>query len=118
MKIPNSILVCGTRYQVQLVRKLKSEGKSVWGCVQHGDTLIKIEAGLSPERQRTVLVHEVQHAVETASCLDYAEITRPPDDITDSLAQAWQGVIANNPDLVTYLTCDAKAAPPSPKRQR
>jgi len=59
--LPKSFRVGSVEYSVSLTSKIATE--CLWGKISFGNALIEIAEGLSEERLKNVLIHELTHAI-------------------------------------------------------
>jgi len=65
MKFPKSVLIAGVKYKVIFDKRIKG-GEFYW--TNH---LIKVEAGLSNERQWSILLHEICECIMVENFMRY-----------------------------------------------
>jgi hypothetical protein len=58
---------------------------------------VSLFEGLSTEKERAVLCHELSHCIEHHFGLDL------PEDLIDAFGRGWLYIIRNNPAVVRYL---------------
>lgn len=88
-KLPRSVTIHGTRYQVVKVRGLKdAEGNPAYGCCEPDCTTIHIDSACPQERARTVLIHEVAHgAVEETGFGHLLRIAVKDESVCDHIEE-------------------------------
>lgn len=84
--------ICGLKYDVKYVHPITRPGDTqvIWGFVDFEKQTIQVDNKITPERQKAVLMHEIIHAIDEATGLDFSEET------TDRLAVALTDVITRN----------------------
>jgi hypothetical protein len=91
LKIPKKINVAGVNYRVKLHHPVISPtGEAVWGFVNFGTCVIEVDSKLAPDKQKSVLMHEIIHAIDDAVGLEFSE------EVTDRVAVAVVDVITRN----------------------
>lgn len=114
MELPESIVVCGHRYSVQMVsdpdEALHRAGDpNSLGVSDHTKCRIRIRNGEQSETQyRDTMLHEVLHAVvaQTYSQKSYAK--EDEEQAVAVMATHLLDTFRRNPDLVAYLLSDAE----------
>ena len=95
---PDKIDIHGITYSVSKVPVLKKgEDGFTWGCINHLNQTIKLDADISKEKAVVVLMHEVLHGCVAEYRIDTYD---HEEDIVGSLAPAIAATLRNNPDLV------------------
>lgn len=61
--LPDRIKIGGVDYTVEQVDGLRDGNESLNGWIQYNECKILVDAGLSPQRQRIVIWHEVVHGL-------------------------------------------------------
>ena len=74
------------------------DGAKAYGLISYESQTIKVDSGITPERERITLVHEVLHGLdEHYPYLDFDEMK------TDTLASILVEFVDNNPFFILYL---------------
>lgn len=95
-----SVTIGPMRYAVRLARRLHSDDHTpLLGQIDYAACRIDLERGMSPQAQRATLIHEILHGI-----LNNAGERDHDERLIDLLAYGLLDVIADNPDLVAYLT--------------
>jgi hypothetical protein len=83
---------------------MMDKGDSLAFC-DFDDRLMGFSAKLTAEQQRTAFAHELQHAIEDHSDVDYEQKVTPDvsDRLTDQVARCWLYVIRECPEIVEFL---------------
>lgn len=91
MKTPKRLNICGIPYKVEEQRAvIAPDGQAVWGHIDFGKCLIRIDKNLSSDKKVAVLMHEIVHAIDEAVGIGLDESN------TDRLAVAFLDVIKRN----------------------
>lgn len=91
MKIPKKLNVCGIPYKVEEQHPvLIAEGQTVWGHIDFGRCLIRLDRDLNPDKKVAVLMHEIIHAIDEATGIGIGE------EDTDRLANALVDTLRRN----------------------
>lgn len=79
-----------------------NKSRSLGGC--HPDKLqIEFYDGLPPSRGASVILHEIEHAVNDLAGIDDGSIPKTEEHLTETQASAWSCVMADNPTLMHWL---------------
>ncbi len=83
---------------------MMDKGKTM-ACVIYDERRIYLADNLTLEQQRVTFAHELQHAIEEHSDVDYEEKVSPDvaDRCTDNVARGWVYVIRHCPAIVDFL---------------
>ncbi len=87
--------------------KALDNGDTLAFC-DHEHRLMGFSDALTPEQQRTAFVHELQHAIEDHSDVDYEQKVSPDvsDRLTDQVARSWLYVIRECPEIISFLRAE------------
>lgn len=101
--LPTSVQVGPLTYRIKPWKNRPADNAQAWGMCDKKRTVILLHKGLSRQRKREVLLHEVMHA-----CFDSSGLTMkdncPEEMVVNDLTFPLLGVLRDNPDLVAYLT--------------
>jgi hypothetical protein len=82
------------------------DGSICYGTTDHDQQEIKIEEGLTPEREADVLIHETTHQLLGSAKKSFVGLTEH-DDLEEAVCEfigtALAGHIRDNPDFWRYL---------------
>ena len=80
------------------------KGKTMAVCM-YNERKIYLSDNLTLEQQRTTFAHELQHAIEDHSDVDYEEAVSPDvsDRCTDNVARGWIYIIRHCPAIIDFL---------------
>jgi len=87
---------------------LDADGKGPGsGVCYMNDHVIYLSEGVTEEQARTTLAHEIQHAIEDHSDVDYttaADDEATADRMTDQVSRGWLMLIRTCPELLAWLS--------------
>ncbi|GAX06822.1 hypothetical protein IWT25_02169 [Secundilactobacillus pentosiphilus] len=97
MKLPKQVKVSGIIYSVIEKKHPEDEGHTVWGFTDYEVSKIFIRKGLSEQKKRQTLMHELVHAMlheagEDEHCND--------ESIVNPLGNMLDQVLQDNPELI------------------
>lgn len=69
-----------------------------YGSTHREKQVINIQSKLTPELERITLLHEIFHAMELNTGIEYCK-----EHQIDQFAHNWFFVLKNNPELMRYL---------------
>jgi hypothetical protein len=102
MTTPTTIKVGALVYSVKYERRLCNADHQRLRGRHDGETLeISLDTGMTPQRERMTLFHEIFHAVEAERNFNFDE------NITDQMSFGIVQVLVDNPELVTMFLSDA-----------
>lgn len=110
----------GFDYKVEFHPKgsIEVEGDAAFGETDHTEQLIRIEDGLTPEREVALLVHEPMHQMIGTAKVVFGGT---PDDIEEQVCtfvgDAISGHIRDNPDFWRYLISRLAPRRRKPKKE-
>lgn len=95
-KMPDTIYLFPTYYEVGDTVKHEDDGYS--GRAIHVDRKIRVDLSNHPEEQKSVMLHEIVHAILTQSGFqDHNEM------MIEVLANGFLNIIRGNKDLIKWL---------------
>lgn len=100
----------GLEWEARIARAkspVLDRGKTMAVCF-YNDRKIYLSDDLTLEQQRTTFAHELQHAIEDHSDVDYELAVTPDvaDRCTDNVARGWIYVIRHCPEIVDFLRAE------------
>lgn len=101
--LPKHIKVGPFDYRVKLWKKVPADNARSYGMCDRTTTTILIRKGMSPSREREVVLHEVVHAAYDVSGLTCKDDC-PEEMVVNDLSFCLLSVLRENPKLVAYLT--------------
>ena len=73
MKIPKKLKICGHTYKVEVKKEPTADGEVVFGACFQKEQKIVLQKGMSEDRVKEVILHEVLHAIDEELRLDLGE---------------------------------------------
>jgi hypothetical protein len=83
------------------------KGKTL-ACCLYNERMMYFSDALTAEQQRTTFAHELQHAIEDHSDVDYECGVTPDvsDRCTDQVARGWLYVIRHCPEILDFFRAE------------
>jgi hypothetical protein len=107
----------GFDYEVQYLPKgtILVEGEEAFGVTDHNAQVIRVEEGMKPEREVSLLIHEPLHQmIGSASMKFHGTTDEVEEQVCTFVGDAIAGHIRDNPDFWRYLV---KRLAPRKKRK-
>ena len=101
-EIPNSVRVYFTDYSIQLLpsHQVMQGGEFVAGLCELRDENIKVAEGMTANKTRETLWHEIIHAIDLHAQIGLTEAQ------VNALDYGILGVLRSNPELTEYLLAE------------
>lgn len=100
--LPATIRVGPYVYDVQL--RPDDDGSSVWARIRYRERTLRVDPGLSPQMQRTAILHEVAHAVNDLGGFSSEKYwPKAEEQQVTATSPIWLLVLRDNPMLVEFL---------------
>lgn len=93
MELPKHVKISGIKYAVVLKKRLEDSGDVCWGFTNYSKSVIYIRNGLSSQKQRQTLIHEMLHVMMHEAGLD--DICND-EKIVNPLGNMLDNVLASN----------------------
>lgn len=87
-------------YKLKTMNKEMALAKNVYGYINHVDQIIYIEEGLSSQRYKEVLLHEILHGVYSQWIV---ESKTEEEEVVTKMANGLSTVFNDNPKLKNIL---------------
>lgn len=94
MKIPNSVRIGGTEYEIQIVPNLRNGNLAAYGYISYDDSIIQLSSTDGTEHQKRckILWHEILHGIIEHSGLD----VKNEETVVDVLSKGIYQVLQDN----------------------
>ncbi|MDH5106310.1 hypothetical protein OQI89_10650 [Lentilactobacillus diolivorans] len=63
MKQISDVNIAGIKYRIKWAKNLEDDSQPCWGLTNYQQATITIRKGLSPQKSRQTLIHEMVHAM-------------------------------------------------------
>lgn len=114
MKLPESVVVCGQKFEVRVIDDpeeaiARGTNHGTLGATHVDKGLMRLRGGgeQSPDQMRDTMLHEVLHAVVRLTYSEKAYAKEDPEQAVGTIATHLLDTLRRNPELVAYLLDDA-----------
>lgn len=110
MLIPEKVRIGPVSYTIQrshdaMTQYSRDSGKDLCGVARHAMLSILVDDDMPLDRERWVLLHEINHAITNTYGMDGMDAKS--DEYSDLQATVWLSLLRDNPQLVSYLMEDS-----------
>lgn len=99
MKRPTKLKILHLTYRVKEAKDHACERGAQWGWLDRETQTIYLVPGMTGEREREILFHEIGHAINELLDIDGVE----DEEICQRGSVAWMTVFRDNPKLVDWM---------------
>lgn len=73
MKLPERVKIGPYKYSVHAKKKVRKDGRDLYGYIAYGPQKIEVQSGLSDERTSAIFLHEALHGLSDAYSINLSE---------------------------------------------
>jgi Zn-dependent peptidase ImmA (M78 family) len=100
--MPSKIRIASHNYKVSETKDLKNDkGEGAWGLSSHSDSVISIDKTLASSHKKTILLHEILHAVVYATGFEFKDDRE--EEFIRTMTPTLLATLQDNKKITEYL---------------